>query len=118
MKGYIQKAETLIEALPYIREFTGKTVVVKYGGAAMSGDERMASFAEDIVLLQFVGICPVVVHGGGAQIDRLLAALHISSFWESGLLVRSDEAFEFFVMEHVGSVNKKITGLVFLFGGK
>ena len=51
MKGYIQKAETLIEALPYIREFNGKTVVVKYGGAAMAGDDRMASFAEDIVLL-------------------------------------------------------------------
>jgi len=54
MKGYIQKAETLIEALPYIREFSGKTVVVKYGGSAMAGEERMASFAEDIVLLQFV----------------------------------------------------------------
>ncbi len=77
MEGYIRKAETLIEALPYIREFTGKTVVVKYGGAAMKDDARMASFAEDIVLLQYVGIRPVVVHGGGPQIDRMLERLSI-----------------------------------------
>ncbi len=67
MKEYIRKAETLIEALPYIREFTGKTVVVKYGGAAMKDEERMMSFAEDVVLLQHVGIRPVVVHGAGRR---------------------------------------------------
>src|SRR5512139_1233067 len=118
MKGYIQKAETLIEALPYIREFNGKTVVVKYGGAAMSGDDRMASFAEDIVLLQFVGIRPVVVHGGGPQIDRMLAALNISSERKSGLRVTSPEAMEVVEMVLGGTVNKKIVGFVNKFGGK
>ncbi|MGE5188815.1 MAG: acetylglutamate kinase [Gemmatimonadota bacterium] len=118
MKGYIQKAETLIEALPYIREFNGKTIVVKYGGAAMAGDDRMASFAEDIVLLQFVGIRPVVVHGGGPQIDRMLAALNIPSERRSGLRVTSPPAMEVVEMVLGGTVNKKIVALINRFGGK
>ncbi len=118
MKGYIHKAETLIEALPYIREFNGKTVVVKYGGAAMAGDDRMASFAEDIVLLQFVGIRPVVVHGGGPQIDRVLAALKIPSERKSGLRVTSPEAMEVVEMVLGGTVNKRIVALINKFGGK
>lgn len=118
MKGYIQKAETLIEALPYIREFSGKTVVVKYGGAAMAGDERMASFAEDIVLLQYVGIRPVVVHGGGPQIDRMLALLSIPSERREGLRVTSPEAMEVVEMVLGGTVNKKIVALINRFGGK
>ncbi len=118
MKGYIEKAETLIEALPYIREFSGKTVVVKYGGAAMSGDDRMASFAEDIVLLQFVGIRPIVVHGGGPQIDRMLSLLSIPSERKEGLRVTSPEAMEVVEMVLGGTVNKKIVALINRFGGK
>ncbi len=85
MQEYLQKARTLMEALPYIREFSGKTVVIKYGGAAMAGEERMSSFAENIVLLQYVGIRPVVVHGGGPQIDRMLEKLSIPSRRKEGL---------------------------------
>ncbi|MGE5699904.1 MAG: acetylglutamate kinase [Deltaproteobacteria bacterium] len=118
MKSYIQKAETLIEALPYIREFSGKTVVVKYGGAAMAGDERMASFAEDIVLLQFVGIRPIVVHGGGPQIDSVLSRLAIPSERKEGLRVTSPEAMEVVEMVLGGTVNKKIVALIDRFGGK
>ncbi|MDA8121606.1 MAG: acetylglutamate kinase [Deltaproteobacteria bacterium] len=118
MKGYIQKAETLIEALPYIREFFGKVVVVKYGGAAMESDERMASFAEDIVLLQYVGMRPVIVHGGGPQIDSVLARLSIPSERREGLRVTSPAAMEVVEMVLGGTVNKKIVALVNRFGGK
>ena len=118
MEKYIQKAETLIEALPYIRSFNGKTVVVKYGGAAMAGEERMASFAEDMVLLQYVGIRPVVVHGGGPQIDRMLERLSIPSRRRAGLRVTSPEAMEVVEMVLGGTVNKQIVALVHRFGGR
>jgi acetylglutamate kinase len=118
MQGYIQKAETLIEALPYIREFVGKTVVVKYGGAAMKDDARIASFAEDIVLLQFVGIRPVIVHGGGPQIDRLLEKLGIPTERRGGLRVTTPAAMEVVEMVLGGTVNKQITALINRFGGR
>lgn len=118
MQGYLRKAQTLIEALPYIREFRGKTVVVKYGGAAMSGEERMASFAEDIVLLQYVGIHPVVIHGGGPQIDRMLERLSIPSERKEGLRVTSPAAMEVVEMVLGGTVNKQIVALIQRFGGK
>ncbi|GAB4229050.1 MAG: acetylglutamate kinase [Deltaproteobacteria bacterium] len=118
MEGYIRKAETLIEALPYIREFAGKTIVVKYGGAAMKDDARMASFAEDIVLLQFVGIRPVVVHGGGPQIDRMLEKLSIPTERAEGLRVTSSAAMEVVEMVLGGTVNKRIVALIHRFGGK
>jgi len=118
MKGYIRKAQTLIEALPYIRQFSGKTVVIKYGGAAMAGEERMASFAEDIVLLQYVGIHPVVIHGGGPQIDRMLERLSIPSERMEGLRVTSPEAMEVVEMVLGGTVNKQIVALIQRFGGK
>lgn len=118
MQGYLRKAQTLIEALPYIREFSGKTVVVKYGGAAMEGEERMASFAEDIVLLQYVGIHPVVIHGGGPQIDRMLERLSIPSERKEGLRVTSPEAMEVVEMVLGGTVNKQIVALIQRSGGK
>jgi acetylglutamate kinase len=118
LRGYIQKAETLIEALPYIREFAGKTVVVKYGGAAMKDEARIASFAEDIVLLQFVGIRPVIVHGGGPQIDRLLERLSIPTERRAGLRVTTPEAMEVVEMVLGGIVNKQITALINRFGGR
>ncbi len=118
MKEYIRKAEILIEALPYIREFYGKTVVVKYGGAAMKDEERMMSFAEDVVLLQHVGIRPVVIHGGGPQIDRMLERLNIPTERKEGLRVTSPEAMEVVEMVLGGTVNKQITGYVNRFGGR
>ncbi len=118
MQGYIQKAETLIEALPYIRKFNGKTVVVKYGGAAMKDDARMASFAQDVVLLQYVGIRPVVVHGGGPQIDRVLERLAIPTERRQGLRVTSPEAMEVVEMVLGGTVNKRIVALINTYGGR
>ena len=118
MREYIHKAEILIEALPYIREFFGKTVVVKYGGAAMKDEERMMSFAEDVVLLQHVGIRPVVIHGGGPQIDRMLERLNIPTERKEGLRVTSPAAMEVVEMVLGGTVNKQITGYVNRFGGK
>ena len=118
MQGYLQKARTLIEALPYIREFSGRTIVIKYGGAAMAGEERMSSFAEDIVLLQYVGIRPVVVHGGGPQIDRMLERLSIPFERKEGLRVTSPAAMEVVEMVLGGTVNKQIVALINLFGGK
>ena len=118
MQGYLQKARTLTEALPYIREFSGKTVVIKYGGAAMVGEERMSSFAENIVLLQYVGIRPVVVHGGGPQIDRMLEKLSIPFQRKEGLRVTSPDAMEVVEMVLGGTVNKRIVSLINLFGGK
>jgi acetylglutamate kinase len=118
MQEYLQKARTLIEALPYIREFSGKTVVIKYGGAAMVGEERMSSFAENIVLLQYVGIRPVVVHGGGPQIDRMLEKLSIPFQRKEGLRVTSPDAMEVVEMVLGGTVNKQIVALINLFGGK
>jgi len=118
MQGYLQKARTLVEALPYIREFSGKTIVIKYGGAAMAGEERMSSFAEDIVLLQYVGIRPVIVHGGGPQIDRMLERLSIPFERKEGLRVTSPAAMEVVEMVLGGTVNKQIVALINLFGGK
>lgn len=118
MQEYLQKARTLTEALPYIREFSGKTVVIKYGGAAMVGEERMSSFAENIVLLQYVGIRPVVVHGGGPQIDRMLEKLSIPFQRKEGLRVTSPDAMEVVEMVLGGTVNKWIVALINLFGGK
>lgn len=118
MHEYLGKARVLVEALPYIREFSGKTVVVKYGGAAMAGEDRMSSFAEDVVLLQFVGIHPVIVHGGGPQIDRMLERLSIPSRRKEGLRVTSPDAMEVVEMVLGGTVNKRIVSLINLFGGK
>ena len=87
MNALIQKAETLLEALPYIQRFSGKTLVIKYGGHAMEDEELKQHFAQDIVLLKFVGINPVVVHGGGPQIGELLKKLGIASRFVRGMRV-------------------------------
>src|SRR6476620_6264356 len=79
MQTLTDKAEVLLEALPYIQRFNGKTFVVKYGGKAMVDEELQSSFAEDIALLKYVGINPVVVHGGGPQIDKMLEKLALES---------------------------------------
>ena len=91
MDDFIGKAEVLMEALPYIQRFYGKTFVIKYGGHAMENEELKQSFAQDIVLLKYVGINPVVVHGGGPQIDSVLEKMGITSRYVRGMRV-TDQA--------------------------
>lgn len=118
MEESIQKAAVLIEALPYIREFEGKTVVIKYGGAAMIDPVLRASTAEDIVLMKYVGMNPVVVHGGGPAINRTLKRLDIQSqFSPMGLRITDDATIEVVEMVLAGSVNKDIVALLNREGG-
>lgn len=106
-----------MEALPYIQRFYGKTFVVKYGGSAMVDEELKASFAQDVVLLKYVGINPVVVHGGGPQIDQTLEKMGITSRYVRGMRVTDPETLDIIEMVLVGKVNKEIVGLINQHGG-
>ncbi|WP_434131266.1 acetylglutamate kinase [Methylocaldum sp. GT1BB] len=110
-------AHVLIEALPYIRHFKGKTVVVKYGGNAMTEERLKNSFARDIVLLKLVGINPVVVHGGGPQIGNLLQRLGKTSEFVQGMRVTDAETMDVVEMVLGGLVNKEIVNLINRHGG-
>jgi acetylglutamate kinase len=99
---------TLLEALPYIREFHGKTVVIKYGGAAMTDASLREDFARDVVLLKYVGLNPVIVHGGGPEITRYMEALDLPVEFVSGLRVSDEKTVEVAKMVLVGKVNKDI----------
>ncbi len=99
---------TLLEALPYIREFHGRTVVIKYGGAAMTNPELKEEFARDVVLLKYVGMNPVVIHGGGPEISSYMQRLHLPIEFVEGLRVSSAETVEVAKMVLVGKVNKDI----------
>ena len=99
---------TLLEALPYIREFHGRTVVIKYGGAAMHDPALREEFARDVVLLKYVGLNPVVVHGGGPEVTRLMQRLHMPVEFVGGLRVSDAETVEVAKMVLVGKVNKDI----------
>jgi acetylglutamate kinase len=116
MKNLIQKAKTLVEALPYIKEFYGQTIVIKYGGSI--GDDDLPNFARDIVLMKFVGIHPVVVHGGGPQIGSHLKKLGIESKFIAGLRVTDEETMEVAEMVLVGKINQKIIEMIHSMGGK
>ncbi|PPD03307.1 MAG: acetylglutamate kinase [Methylobacter sp.] len=113
-----QIANVLIEALPYIQRFTGKTVVVKFGGNAMVDDQLKHSFARDIVLMKLVGINPIVVHGGGPQIGRLLEKLGKTSDFIDGMRVTDSETMDVVEMVLGGLVNKEIVNLINRHGGK
>ena len=117
MEDFIGKAEVLLEALPYIQRFYGKTFVVKFGGRAMVDEQLKASFAQDIVLLKYVGISPVVVHGGGPQIDQTLKKMGIVSRYMQGMRVTDPETLDIVEMVLVGKVNKEIVGLINHQGG-
>jgi acetylglutamate kinase len=114
----IDKAEVLIEALPYIRRFLDKTIVIKYGGHAMTDEELRASFAVDVVLLKYIGLKPVIVHGGGPQIERTLKRLGIGSSFVKGLRVTDDATMEVVEMVLGGTVNREIVELVQRGGGQ
>ena len=118
MEESIQKAAVLVEALPYIREFAGKTVVIKYGGSAMLDDRLRSSTAEDIVLMKYVGMNPVVVHGGGPAISETLTRFGIESQFHQGLRITDYETARVVEMVLAGSVNKSIVSLVNMAGGQ
>ncbi len=113
-----KSAEVLLEALPYIREFRGKTVVIKYGGAAMERADLKEPFALDVILLRFVGIKPVIVHGGGPQIGALMKRLGKEPRFVGGMRVTDEETVEIVEMVLVGKINKEIVGLINHHGGK
>ena len=118
MKESIAKAKVLIESLPYLREFNEKTVVIKYGGHAMVDSELKKSFALDVILMKYIGINPVIVHGGGPQINRFLAKMQITSSYVQGMRVTDGETMDVVEMVLVGKVNKEIVGLINHCGGK
>jgi acetylglutamate kinase len=111
-------AHVLTEALPYIRRFSGKTIVVKYGGNAMKGDEMIASFARDIVLMKLVGMNPVVVHGGGPQIGALLEKLGKKSEFIDGMRVTDADTMDVVEMMLGGLVNKSVVAQINQQGGR
>jgi acetylglutamate kinase len=114
----LRRAEILLEALPYIREFRGKTIVIKYGGAAMEQADLKESFALDVILLSYVGIHPVIVHGGGPQIGALMKRLGLEPRFVGGMRVTDQETVEIVEMVLVGRINTEIVALINVHGGK
>ena len=114
----LHTASILTEALPYIQRFTGKTIVIKFGGNAMEGAELKKNFARDIVLMKLVGMNPVVVHGGGPQIGELLKALDIQSQFIDGMRVTDQRTMDVVEMVLGASVNKEIVSMINHAGGK
>lgn len=118
VKELIAKAEVLMEALPYLRNFADKSFVIKYGGQAMVSDDFKKSVIMDIILLKYIGINPILVHGGGAEVTRMLERLGKGAVFANGLRVTDAETMEIVEMVLVGKVNKEIVGLVNGHGGK
>ena len=117
MDKLIKKANVLIEALPYIRTFRGKTVVVKYGGHAMTDSSLKERFAQNVVLLKYVGINPVIIHGGGPQIDKMLDRLGIQAKFRHGVRITDEATMEIVEMVLAGKINMEITDLINRHGG-
>ena len=116
-KHWLRTAETLAEALPYLRQFSGRTFVIKYGGHAMGNDKLARDFARDVVLIKQVGINPVIVHGGGPQIGSMLDDLAIESQFVDGLRVTDRRSMDVVEMVLAGSINKKIVSSINAEGG-
>ena len=112
------RARILVEALPYIRNFRGKRVLIKYGGSAMLNEDLKRDFAEDIALLGFIGIKPIIVHGGGPQIGELLKKIGKESRFIKGLRVTDQETMDVVEMVLVAKVNKDVVSLINFYGGK
>jgi acetylglutamate kinase len=117
MGSTINKAKILIEALPYIRRFYDKTIVIKYGGNAMIDEGLKESFALDVVLMRYIGLNPVIVHGGGPQIGKVLAQMGKKTEFVEGMRVTDGETMDVVEMVLVGKVNKEIVGLINRHGG-
>jgi len=118
MENPMDKAKVLIEALPYIRRFYDKTIVIKYGGSTMEEEQVKKSFALDVVLLKYIGINPVIVHGGGPQIGEMLKKIGKKSEFIEGMRVTDGETMDIVEMVLVGKVNKEIVALINQQGGK
>ncbi len=114
----IAKAKVLVESLPYIREFREKTVVIKYGGHAMVDETLKRNFALDVIMMKYIGINPVIVHGGGPQINRFLEKMQVTPSYVQGMRVTDGETMDVVEMVLVGKVNKEIVGLINHCGGK
>ncbi|MBE0598651.1 MAG: acetylglutamate kinase [Desulfuromonadales bacterium] len=118
MQELINKAKVLMEALPYIKRFANKTIVIKYGGHAMADEQLKESFAQDIVLLKYIGLNPVIVHGGGPQINETLKRYGIVSEFVRGMRVTDAQTMAVVEMVLVGQVNKEVVGLLNRHGGR
>ena len=118
METLIKKAEILIEALPYIQKFSGKTVVVKYGGNAMINEDLKNSVIEDIILLKYIGLNPIVVHGGGPDISKALNEKGVKSQFINGLRVTDEETVKVAQEVLIGKTNKEIVALINKHGGR
>ena len=118
MKEPILKAQVLVEALPYIRQWSGATVIIKYGGSTRSGDEMLRSTLQDIVLMKFVGMKPVIVHGGGKDINARLEKLNIQSQFVDGLRVTDAPTMKVVEMVLAGKINKELVSVIHSLGGK
>lgn len=114
----IEKANILVEALPYIRRFYQKTIVIKYGGHAMVAEELKESFAKDVVLMKYIGINPVVVHGGGPQIGEMLRRIGKKSDFCDGMRITDADTMEIVEMVLAGKINKEIAALINRHGGR
>jgi acetylglutamate kinase len=114
----IEKANILVEALPYIRRFYQKTIVIKYGGHAMVAEELKESFAKDVVLMKYIGINPVVVHGGGPQIGEMLRRIGKKSDFCEGMRITDADTMEIVEMVLAGKINKEIAALINRHGGR
>lgn len=118
MQELIDKASVLMEALPYIKKFSGKTIVIKYGGSAMAEDKLKESFARDIILLDYIGINPIIVHGGGPQINQMLEKMGIESKFHHGMRITDQETMDIVEMVLAGDINKDIVSLINRNGGR
>jgi len=112
------KGEYLVEVLPFLKKFFGKIIVIKYGGSAMVDDDLKNNFCKDIVLLKYVGINPIIVHGGGAEIGSILEKLNIKTEFHNGLRITDEETMDVVVMVLAGKVNKEIVLRINSLGGK
>ncbi|MFA4915084.1 MAG: acetylglutamate kinase [Syntrophales bacterium] len=118
VKESMERADILLEALPYIQRFANKTIVIKYGGHAMVDDELKNIFAKDVVMMKYIGINPVLVHGGGPQIGNILKKLGKDSKFVQGMRVTDEETMAIVEMVLAGTVNKEIVGLINRHGGR
>ena len=117
MEKYIEKADILLEALPYIQRFANKTIVIKYGGHAMEDEELKTNFVRDVILLHYIGLNPVIVHGGGPQIDGMLDKIGKKSQFIEGMRVTDEETMDVVEMVLVGKINKEIVSRINSNGG-
>ena len=118
MQNLIDKADVLLEALPYIQRFFNKTIAIKYGGHAMEDEDLKVSFVRDVILMRYIGLNPVIIHGGGPQIDGMLNKIGKKSKFVEGMRVTDPETMEIVEMVLVGKINKEIVSLINQYGGQ